>query len=147
MAWRWSDEEKRLVAKSWRQGLSASQITQLVGNTRNAIIGLIHRLGLSRPREPRQDRPKPSKPSKPQPLRAAQAVYLNGAPTAPPMPAEDRPPPPIHKPVSLMGLKQGMCKWPVTAGPPHRFCGAPVDEGYPYCGQHRLRAYDRRRGS
>ena len=44
----WTDERVELLKKLWSDGLSASQIaTELGGITRNAVIGKVHRLGLS----------------------------------------------------------------------------------------------------
>ena len=45
----WSEDRVETLKKLWEQGLSASQIaTQLgMGVTRNAVIGKVHRLGLS----------------------------------------------------------------------------------------------------
>ena len=64
----WTDERVTVLKKLWAEGHSASQIAkQLGGVTRNAVIGKVHRLGLSgratpsRPvkRPPRLARPKP----------------------------------------------------------------------------------------
>ncbi len=44
----WSDERVDLLKKMWTEGQSASQIAkELGGVTRNAVIGKVHRLGLS----------------------------------------------------------------------------------------------------
>ena len=44
----WNDERVELLKKLWGEGLSASQIAgELGGITRNAVIGKVHRLGLS----------------------------------------------------------------------------------------------------
>ncbi|MGZ5850479.1 MAG: GcrA family cell cycle regulator, partial [Methyloceanibacter sp.] len=44
----WNDERVELLKKLWAEGLSASQIaSRLGGVTRNAVIGKVHRLGLS----------------------------------------------------------------------------------------------------
>jgi GcrA cell cycle regulator len=45
----WTDERVELLKRLWNQGLSASQIAgELAGGvTRNAVIGKVHRLGLS----------------------------------------------------------------------------------------------------
>src|SRR5690349_10261595 len=73
----WTDERVELLKKLWQDGLSASQIAkQLGGVTRNAVIGKVHRLGLS-------GRAAPSKPARtvfkaPRPARPAVA-----APSAP----------------------------------------------------------------
>src|ERR1700761_1799863 len=55
----WTEERVELLKKLWLDGLSASQIAkQLGGVTRNAVIGKVHRLGLS-------GRAAPSQPSRP----------------------------------------------------------------------------------
>ena len=44
----WTDERVEILTKLWAEGLSASRIAgQLGGVTRNAVIGKVHRLGLS----------------------------------------------------------------------------------------------------
>ncbi|EIE50049.1 GcrA cell cycle regulator [Salipiger aestuarii] len=44
----WTDERVELLKKMWSEGQSASQIAkELGGVTRNAVIGKVHRLGLS----------------------------------------------------------------------------------------------------
>ena len=44
----WTDERVELLKKMWAEGQSASQIAkELGGVTRNAVIGKVHRLGLS----------------------------------------------------------------------------------------------------
>src|SRR3954469_22576919 len=73
----WTDERVELLKKLWQDGLSASQIAkQLGGVTRNAVIGKVHRLGLSGPaaaakpqrtvfKAPRPVRPVSAAPSAP----------------------------------------------------------------------------------
>jgi len=54
----WTDDRVATLTKLWADGLSASQIAkQLGGVTRNAVIGKVHRLGLS-------GRAKPSSPAR-----------------------------------------------------------------------------------
>ena len=64
----WTEERVSELKKLWAEGHSASQIAKRLGSvTRNAVIGKVHRLGLSgratpsRPvkRPPRLARPKP----------------------------------------------------------------------------------------
>ncbi|MCC5988075.1 MAG: GcrA cell cycle regulator [Pararhodobacter sp.] len=44
----WTDERVELLKKMWVEGRSASQIAKELGSvTRNAVIGKVHRLGLS----------------------------------------------------------------------------------------------------
>src|SRR5262247_872403 len=60
----WTDERVELLKKLWSDGLSASQIAaELGGITRNAVIGKVHRLGLSgRAKSPSAAVPRPRKP-------------------------------------------------------------------------------------
>src|SRR6476661_1571500 len=59
----WNEERVELLKKLWTEGLSASQIAaELGGITRNAVIGKVHRLGLS-------GRAKSSPSSVPRPLK------------------------------------------------------------------------------
>src|ERR1700749_3997797 len=57
----WTDERVELLKKLWADGLSASQIAaELGGITRNAVIGKVHRLGLSgRAKSPSSAGPRP----------------------------------------------------------------------------------------
>lgn len=69
----WTDERVDILKKMWGEGKSASQIaTELGGVTRNAVIGKVHRLGLSnrptaaKPAAAKVEAPKPApKPKKP----------------------------------------------------------------------------------
>ncbi|KIC35467.1 GcrA family cell cycle regulator [Leisingera sp. ANG-M7] len=79
----WTDERVELLKKMWGEGQSASQIAkELGGVTRNAVIGKVHRLGLSNrnsggskaaePKEkpaaaPAAATPKPAAAAKPKP--------------------------------------------------------------------------------
>src|SRR5438128_7943118 len=86
----WTDERVELLKKLWQDGLSASQIAkQLGGVTRNAVIGKVHRLGLSgratpsKPQRtvfkaPRVSRPVTASPSAPR--RLAEPVSNHPAP-------------------------------------------------------------------
>src|SRR6186997_1438649 len=60
----WSDDRVEQLKKLWEAGLSASQIAAELGNvTRNAVIGKVHRLGLSgRAKSPSSTAPRPRKP-------------------------------------------------------------------------------------
>src|SRR5947207_1913245 len=59
----WTDERVELLKKLWADGLSASQIAaELGGVTRNAVIGKVHRLGLSgRAKSPSSAAPHPAR--------------------------------------------------------------------------------------
>ena len=59
----WTDDRVEQLKKLWEGGLSASQIAAELGNvTRNAVIGKVHRLGLSgRAKSPSSAAPRPRK--------------------------------------------------------------------------------------
>src|ERR687884_646383 len=59
----WTDERVEMLKKLWADGHSASQIaSELGGITRNAVIGKVHRLGLSgRAKAPPSSNPRPRK--------------------------------------------------------------------------------------
>jgi len=141
----WTDERVSTLKKLWLEGLSASQIAkQLGGVTRNAVIGKVHRLGLSgraAPSQPTRPAFKPQRVARPaisapQPIRRAVAV----APQ-PPEPVVRR----VEEPGSATVLTLGahMCKWPIgdpsTEG--FSFCGRRTGEDGPYCNEHARVAY------
>src|SRR3954453_15613541 len=64
----WTDERVERLKKLWSDGLSASQIAAELGGgvTRNAVIGKVHRLGLSgRGKGQAPAPPPPRKPIRP----------------------------------------------------------------------------------
>ena len=160
----WTDERVATLKRLWAEGHSASQIAnQLGGVTRNAVIGKVHRLGLSgrttpsRPvkRPPRLARPKPRpgvqvnmpaaaaaapvRPSIPEKPAVAEPVI------APPARAEKQVAPSALLPLRLengrtadiLALRDSMCKWPIgdPADANFAFCGRKSECG-PYCAEH-----------
>src|SRR5262249_60805392 len=47
----WNSERIELLKRCFHAGLSCSQIAREIGVTRNAVIGKMNRLGLSRPKD------------------------------------------------------------------------------------------------
>lgn len=149
----WTDERVELLKKLWQDGLSASQIAgELGGVTRNAVIGKVHRLGLSgrgqptssikRTRRPRQA----SAPRRPRRVTsvgsAALKLDVEAAPERYLQPREVIVIP-IAKKLSIEMLTDKTCKWPI--GDPTQedfhFCGHDSTEGAPYCKYHSSVAY------
>jgi len=145
----WTDERVADLKKLWLDGLSASQIAkQLGGVTRNAVIGKVHRLGLSgraapsQPSRPafRAARPRPTQaPSAPRRIEPAPRPVAAATPSAPaPRPAV------LDLPgtATVLTLGAHMCKWPI-GDPSSRefsFCGRRASEGV-YCVEHARVAY------
>jgi GcrA cell cycle regulator len=171
----WTDERVELLKKLWNDGLSASQIAGELGSvTRNAVIGKVHRLGLSgRAKNPGSAAPRPRKPTTRPPAHpmASPAAASGGmtrgntalapqfvpeieaepeAEHVPTAPAEEVVIP-FSERVTIMDLREYMCRWPMgdPTSPEFRFCGGRSLTGMPYCGYHARIAYqpaaDRRR--
>lgn len=154
----WTDERIEELRKLWADGLSASQIANTLGGvSRNAVIGKIHRLGLSgrvkstRPARRATAQPAPvarAKPPAPAPQQAR--VMAVGAtavkvveremyePEPAPQPIVAAEVVPIRGGITLDELKASSCRWPV--GDPSddnfRFCGARTDPSETYCSAH-----------
>jgi GcrA cell cycle regulator len=159
----WTEERVELLKKLWADGLSASQIAaELGGITRNAVIGKVHRLGLSgRAKAPSSSAPRQRKARTvshgfrtPRSRGNTALAHLNAPfydldlePEAEPIENII----PIGQRCSLLELTEATCRWPI--GDPGRsdffFCGGRPVNSLPYCGYHSRIAYqpatDRRR--
>lgn len=145
----WTDVRVEILKKLWSEGLSASQIAKELGRvTRNAVIGKVHRLGLSgrsTPSRPpsRVVRTAPSRPVRPAILRPpVRAAAL--AVTLPDVVVYIDPEQVDGEFVSLADLGENICKWPI--GDPSdvrfQFCGRKTGCGSPYCDAHKRIAYN-----
>jgi GcrA cell cycle regulator len=153
----WTDDRVGALKKLWLEGQSASQIAKQLGGgvTRNAVIGKVHRLGLSgraAPSQPartatsfRTTRPRPAAPTA-TPAQAPQASAprrleaVSSKPVPPTPPAA--PIPDLPGTATVMTLGAHMCKWPI-GDPSSRefsFCGRRASEGV-YCVEHARVAY------
>jgi GcrA cell cycle regulator len=98
----WNDERVELLKKMWSEGQSASQIAKELGNvTRNAVIGKVHRLGLSNRAGMAPVKPAEKAEAKPAPKPAeAPAPEVRAEKSAAPAPAVQaaQPPAPAQRP-------------------------------------------------
>ena len=153
MPMNWTDERVELLKKLWADGLSASQIAaELGGITRNAVIGKVHRLGLSgRAKSPSSASPRPRKPRQTHMMRVRPSMRGNTALAhAYAYDTDSEPEPelieniiPIGQRRTLVELNENTCRWPI--GDPSTqeffFCGGPPVAGHPYCSYHSRVAY------
>ena len=101
----WTDERVELLKKMWSDGKSASQIAkELGGVTRNAVIGKVHRLGLSN-RAGATPAPSPAKPAQAERPAAKPAPEPKPEPRVEPAPKPEPEPQPIvaRKPIVPAG--------------------------------------------
>ena len=142
----WTPERIEQLRNCVVTGLTCSQIAAEIGVTRNAVIGKIHRLGLSSGRPaaapgrscpPRARRPRVS------PQRAFLRLINADVPhdadramlAAEPIDSAQR--------CSLLELTQSNCRWPVSdpGSADFAFCGNEAVAGFPYCSGHARMAY------
>ena len=174
----WTDERVEILRHMWLEGRSASQISAVLGSglTRNAVIGKVHRLGLAGRVKPGTGPSEPMTPQRTQaaPRRAATAPARGGTATvmastpmtqgATALAMEAEPQTqlqvarieedvvvPMSLRVTIVDLKESMCKWPLgdPTSPDFRYCGSATTGAGPYCQHHAKLAYqpaqDRRR--
>lgn len=72
-----TDETRAAIRRLWSQGLSTREIGLALGITKNAVVGLAHRMGLERP-SPIIRRPKPD----PLPPARERCQWIEGEPSA-----------------------------------------------------------------
>ena len=135
----WNDLRISELTRMWRAGFSASQIArQLGGVSRSAVIGKVHRLGVS-------SRPQPSGPRSPaaRPTRVARAgaSCVRRTFAAPREPVTAPAPAPVLETcatATVLTLTDSSCRWPI--GDPEMsafgFCGRARAGRGPYCERH-----------
>ncbi|WP_294927267.1 GcrA family cell cycle regulator [uncultured Paracoccus sp.] len=113
----WTDERVETLKRMWSEGQSASQIAkELGGVTRNAVIGKVHRLGLSNrnddsaaaakpaPEAAAPAQPEPAPAPEPRPAPAAAKPAKPAADEQPkPEPVAEAAPAPLRRPVVPAG--------------------------------------------
>jgi len=148
----WTDERVELLKKLWADGLSASQIAaQLGGVTRNAVIGKVHRLGLSgRAKSPSSMVPRVRKPRVNFHSMRPRLRYHGNTALMPSMSPELDPDydplanvVPMGPRVSILQLNESTCRWPFGEPGAESFCycGGQAKADMPYCPYHARIAY------
>jgi len=143
----WTEDRVGALKKLWLEGQSASQIAKQLGGgvTRNAVIGKVHRLGLSGRAAPSQPARTTFRAPRPRPTPSAQPSAPRRIEAAAPRPAQPIAPAPMPElagTATVLTLGAHMCKWPIgdPTSTEFSFCGRRASEGV-YCVEHARVAY------
>ena len=153
---KWTPEQTEQLRALHEKGLSCALMAAEIGCgfTRNAIIGRLHRLGLSNAKSKKwkdrwANRPKSEKPRENR--KSIRIIRANGnsdkmrfmeAPETDLAPLRCVEVVPLN--LALVDLAHDGCRYPYGDGP-FRFCGHPQIDGSSYCGPHWSITYARSR--
>ena len=141
----WTDERIELLKRHFEAGLSCREIAADIGVSRNAVIGKLSRLNLTRGRtvDDRKvhDRgPAPGRARRAVPrLQYEMLATIYGETDAPvvtgPIDEANR--------CSLLELSENRCRWPISSPGEDDFCfcGNVAPDGHSYCVGHSRLAY------
>jgi len=132
----WTAERIAQLKSGVGAGLSCSQIANEIGVSRNAVIGKLNRLGLSRGRGPAAPRVRNGvSVRRPQVLtqRLVLKALFASAPVADDVVSSE--------PCSLLNLAPRKCRWPIGGAVDFTFCGNTTIDGMSYCAGHARMAY------
>lgn len=157
----WTDEREALLKTLWEvDGISASKCAGVLGVTRNAVIGKVHRMGMVKRGKSPAAKPNGRNGSAGKYRGVVAAARKARAAKAKP-PKQDRvklPPADIFAPaagdlavgawnalpgtapVTLELLARDGCRWPIGEDAPFLFCGCKAAAGSSYCATHRHRS-------
>ena len=150
----WTLEHIELLKRCLHAGLSCSQTAREIGVTRNAVIGKMKRLGLSRPknvigtqveqrRAARLARPKTARTWRPKYPRLNISAQHERTAFPTPEPRAEAIPICDGRGCTLLELSQTRCRWPISNPGVKDFCycGNEPVKGLPYCPGHARIAY------
>lgn len=138
----WTAERVEKLKALWKEGLSGARIAAELGcDSRSAVIGKVHRLGLpgriTKDRKAMDQRRSQLNQVRARPTRLRQIAAVLRSEALPITPASD------VATVSFADLMEHHCRWPV--GDPRQqgfgFCGCSKVSGLPYCEGHAKRAF------
>jgi GcrA cell cycle regulator len=141
----WTDERVERLKIHFAAGLSCREIACDIGVSRNAVIGKLSRLNLTR--ETGGDARAPAKKDaangrRPRSVPRLQYQLLQNFYAEPQPVADDEP---IHHDhcCSLLELSEERCRWPISTpgADDFCFCGNTPLKGLPYCVGHTRLAY------
>ncbi len=134
----WTPDRVARLRTLWKEGRSAAEISRDLQNgiSRSAVLGKVHRLGLSLDRE-NAPRPGPATPAS-----HARVQGLEPRPSRLPPQALPASEPEVRGDASILSVRNGDCRWPIGDPRDQGFslCGCPATRGA-FCDRHAARAY------
>ena len=138
----WTTERVELLKLRFAEGLSCREIAADIGVSRNAVIGKISRLNLTRDKGRHQTLRQKDTAPRPKASARLRQLLIKAVPLEPePLVEAEQ----IHNghTCSLFELSNETCRWPISTpgAEDFCFCGNPPIEGLPYCAGHSRLAY------
>lgn len=135
----WTAERIERLKSCFDAGLSCAEIASEIGVTRNAVIGKISRLNLSRLKRvaagqpERKGTPRIRRPR----FMTQRGILMTIRPAAEELPVDS------GQRCSLLELGEEKCRWPISdpGAEDFCFCGNKPVGGLPYCAAHARMAY------
>lgn len=145
----WPLEATDAMVELWKSGASAAEVSRALRQrfglsfSRSAVLGKVHRLGITRPSA------QTPKAARVRPPAAVSAVYVRvaaryAAEQAARAAAAAKPAPETPRGAhTILSIKSGMCKWPIGDPKDADFslCGESSFQGGVYCARHHVAAY------
>jgi GcrA cell cycle regulator len=141
----WTDERVELLKSRFAAGLTCREIAGDIGVSRNAVIGKLSRLNLTREKD--GDAPRPARKEAAKRRRRGsvprlqyqmlRTLFAEAEPAAGDETIQSE-----HR-CSLLELSEEKCRWPINTpgAEDFCFCGNRPLEGLPYCPGHTRLAY------
>jgi GcrA cell cycle regulator len=139
----WTPERVALLKEGIDAGLTCGQMARMIGVSRNAVIGKVNRLGLSRFKSATGGLPgRTVGAQSARPKIVTQHRILKALLTEPQLPFAETPLDSANR-CSLLELQHGHCRWPISdpGADDFVFCGNKQVDGLPYCAAHARMAY------
>ena len=141
----WTEERLERLKSRFAAGLTCREIAGDLGVSRNAVIGKLSRLKLTREKSGdtrSSERKDAAKGRSPKTLPRLQYQMLKAVYGEPQLAAEDEPIDSEHC-CSLLELSEQRCRWPISSPglADFCFCGNTPLAGVPYCAGHTRLAY------
>ncbi len=137
----WNEERTATLRKLWLEGMSASQVArQLGGVSRSAVIGKVHRLGITVRDVPARSRTTIRTAVRAQPRARLVRDVAPATRSAPRLEAVEMAPT-----ATILGLETHSCRWPIGNPDSHDFgfCGREKTARASYCDDHARGAFRR----